>query len=82
MPGQAGFDFNKMISSLNTYTDAVKTYITALENKSTSGTVDLSTMFALQFQMQIMSQYIEAMSNVLSATHNEMMTMARATKGQ
>lgn len=79
---QTSFDFNQMIASLNVYVDAVKQYINELEQRATSGTVDLSQMFALQFQMQIMSQYIEAMSNVLSAAHQEMMTMARATKGQ
>lgn len=79
---QAGFDFNAMIDNLNVYVDAVKNYITQLEQKSTGGTVDLGQMFQLQFRMQIMSQYVEAMSNVLSAAHNNMMTMARATKGQ
>jgi hypothetical protein len=46
------------------------------------GEVSLATMFQLQFQMQIMSQYIEAVSNMLSALNSEMMTMARSIKGQ
>jgi hypothetical protein len=82
MAGPTSFDFNQMIRSLETYTSQVKNYIAELQKQSTTGTVDLSKMFALQFQMQIMSQYIEAMSNVLSATHQEMMSMARAVKGQ
>jgi hypothetical protein len=47
-----------------------------------SGSVDPAAMFQLQFRMQVMSQYIEACSNVLSAIHQQMMSMARATKGQ
>jgi hypothetical protein len=39
-------------------------------------------MFHIQFMMEMMSQYIEAVSNTLQAVHNEMITMARATKGQ
>jgi hypothetical protein len=47
-----------------------------------SGSVDPAVMFQLQIQMQVMSQYIEACSNVLSAIHQQIMSMARATKGQ
>jgi hypothetical protein len=47
-----------------------------------SGSMDPAAMFQLQFRMQLMSQYIEACSNVLSAIHQQMMSMARATKGQ
>ena len=79
--GAASFDFNQMIQGLDKYVQSVKTYLEQLES-ATGGTVDLSTMFNMQFHMQIMSQYIEAMSNTLSAVHNEMITMARATKGQ
>lgn len=75
------FDFNKMLSSLGTYVNNVQTYLNQLESAS-SGSVDMGTMFRMQFQMQVMSQYMEAVSNVLSAVNNEMITMARATKGQ
>lgn len=83
MPAQesASFDFEKMISGLQQYVTSVQTYLSELESK-TGGTVNLETMFNLQFRMQVMSQYVEAVSNVLSAVHNEMITMARATKGQ
>ena len=79
--GRASFDFDKMLKGLEDYVDSVKTYLHQLES-STGGTVNLATMFNMQFHMQIMSQYIEAVSNTLSAVHNEMVTMARATKGQ
>jgi hypothetical protein len=46
------------------------------------GSVSPAVMLQLQFQMQQMSQYIEAVSNTLSAIHQEMMSMARATKGR
>ena len=46
-----------------------------------SGSVSLQDMFRLQFSMQMMSQYIEAVSNIMSSSHSEMMTMARAVKG-
>ncbi len=39
-------------------------------------------MFELQIAMQTGSQYLEACSNVLSAVHQSMMSMARATKGR
>ena len=81
MSGAASFDFNKMISGMNQYVQSVHTYLSQLE-KASGGSVNLSTMFRMQFQMQIMSQYVEAVSNVLSAVNNEMMTMARAVKGQ
>lgn len=79
--GPASFNFNKMLQGLEKYVDSVKTYLSQLE-AATGGTVNLATMFNMQFHMQIMSQYIEAVSNTLSAVHNEMVTMARATKGQ
>jgi hypothetical protein len=44
--------------------------------------VNPSTMFNLQFHMQVMSQYLESASNTLSSIHNEMITLAHATKGQ
>jgi len=77
----ASFNFNKMLEGLGSYVKGVQTYLKKLEN-ATGGTVNLGTMFQMQFRMQIMSQYIEAVSNTLSAVHQEMMTMARATKGQ
>lgn len=75
------FDFNKMIEGLSAHVNLVKKYLDDL-NKSTTGDVNLGQMFKLQFHMQVMSQYIEATSNTLSAVHGEMITMARATKGQ
>ena len=77
----ASFNFNEMLSGLQKYVSSVQTYLSKLES-STSGTVSLGTMFSMQFQMQIMSQYISACSNVLTAAHSAMMTMASATKGQ
>jgi hypothetical protein len=79
--GKASFDFNAMLQGLGRYVEAVQSYLSKLES-STGGTVNLGTMFNMQFHMQIMSQYIEAVSNTLSACHNEMVTMARAVKGQ
>ncbi len=79
--GAASFDFTKMLSGLEKYVQSVKSYLSQLES-STGGTVNLGTMFNMQFHMQIMSQYVEAVSNTLSAVNNEMVTMARATKGQ
>lgn len=77
----ASFNFNKMLEGLSNYVQQVQTYLAQLES-ATGGTVDLGMMFNMQFHMQIMSQYIEAVSNTLSAVHQEMMSMARATKGQ
>jgi hypothetical protein len=82
MPDPTSFDFNQMIRSLEDHTKEVENYISEFQKQSTTGEVDLSKMFALQSQMQIMSQYIEAMSNVLSSVHNEMIAMLRAAKGQ
>jgi len=79
--GSASFNFAQMLQGLQRYVQSVQTYLSQLE-QATGGTVNLATMFNMQFHMQIMSQYIEAVSNTLSAVHNEMITMARATKGQ
>jgi len=79
--GPTSFNFDKMLTSLGNYVQNVQTYLNQLESAS-SGSVDMATMFRMQFQMQIMSQYTEAVSNTLSAVNNEMMTMARAVKGQ
>ena len=81
MGGGTSFNFNEMIAGLENYVQRVQSYLTQLEH-ATGGTVNLGVMFSLQFSMQIMSQYIEAVSNSLSAVHTEMITMARATKGQ
>ncbi|WP_213318818.1 DUF5407 family protein [Chlamydiifrater volucris] len=74
------FNFNEMLDGICKYVQGVQQYLTELET-STQGTVDLGTMFNLQFRMQILSQYVEAVSNVLTAVHTEMITMARAVKG-
>jgi flagellar biosynthesis chaperone FliJ len=79
--GGASFDFSAMLHGLTRYVNNVQSYLSKLES-ATSGTVNLGQMFQMQFQMQVLSQYIEAVSNTLSAVHNEMVTMARATKGQ
>jgi hypothetical protein len=79
--GPTGFNFDAMLQGLQRYVQGVQTYLSKLE-QSTGGNVDLGTMFKMQFHMQIMSQYVEAVSNTLSAVNNEMITMARATKGQ
>lgn len=79
--GGASFNFNEMLQGLQSYVSSVQQYLAKLEH-ATGGTVNLSTMFQLQFRMQIMSQYVEAVSNTLTAVHQEMMTMARSTKGQ
>lgn len=79
--GPAAFDFNKMIHGLESYVNAVQSKLSDLES-NTGGTVNLGTMFQMQMQMQLLSQYVEAVSNTMSAVHNEMITMARAIKGQ
>ena len=79
--GPAAFNFQKMIQGMGKYVQNVQQYLQQLESAS-GGTVNLATMFNMQFHMQVMSQYIEAVSNTMSAVHNEMMTMARAVKGQ
>lgn len=79
--GRTSFDFNKMIKGMGDYVENVKSQLSDLES-ATGGTVNLGRMFRMQFSMQVMSQYVEAVSNTLSAVNNEMMTMARAVKGQ
>jgi hypothetical protein len=74
------FNFTQMLQGLSKYVQSVQSYLSQLES-ATGGTVSLGLMFSMQFHMQIMSQYIEAVSNTLSAVHNEMITMARAVKG-
>ncbi|MEG0036892.1 MAG: DUF5407 family protein [Victivallaceae bacterium] len=80
MGSTTAFSFNDMLNGVTTYVKGVQQYLKELEN-STQGTVDLGTMFNLQFRMQILSQYMEAVSNVLTAVNTEMITMARAVKG-
>lgn len=75
------FNFSKMIDGLSAHVNLVQKYLADL-NKSTTGDVNLGQMFKLQFHMQVMSQYLEATSNVLTAVHTEMVKMAQATKGQ
>ncbi len=75
------FNFNQMLDGLNKYAESVQSYLSQLQSPS-SGTISLTLMFQMQFHMQILSQYCEAVSNTLSAVHSEMITMARATKGQ
>jgi hypothetical protein len=74
-------DFDQTVAALQQYQQQAQAALQELQTAS-SGGVTLGTMFHLQFQMQMMSQYIESVSNVLQAVHNEMITMAKATKGQ
>ena len=50
--------------------------------KKDNGTMNLSSMMELQFRMQMMSQYVEAVSNLMTEVHNAMMTLIRGIKGQ
>lgn len=75
------FNINGMISGMEKVAKNVQNYLQQLE-KASAGAIALGRMFHMQFMMEMMSQYIEAVSNVLQAIHSEMMTMARATKGQ
>lgn len=75
-------NFDQMLNGLQHYVANVQNYLSVLEQSaSTGGSVNIGVMFQLQFKMQIMSQFLEAVSNSLSAVHQEMITMARATKG-
>lgn len=76
-----GFDFSAMLQGLNSYTKGVQQYLSKLES-SKGSSVNLADMFTLQYKMQVLTQYTEAVSNTMSAVHNEMVVMARATKGQ
>jgi chromosome segregation ATPase len=78
----ASFDFNQMLADLQRYESQTDQAMQQLQDAGSSGSVNLATMFQLQSRMQVMSQYIESVSNTLSAIHNEMITMARATRGQ
>jgi chromosome segregation ATPase len=77
----ATYDFNQMLAGLRQYTSQVDQAMRQLQD-SGSGSVNLEAMFQLQFRMQAMSQYLETVSNTLSAMHSEMITMARAEQGQ
>lgn len=82
MPGSdASFNINKMLKILDTKIENVKSQLNKLET-STGGTVDLGTMFQMQFQMQLLSQYLETVSNTLTAINTEMINMAKGVKGQ
>jgi chromosome segregation ATPase len=78
----ATYDFNQMIAGLQQYTGQVDQAMQQVQEAGSGGNVNLGTVFQLQFRMQTMSQYIETVSNTLSAIHNEMITMARASQGQ
>lgn len=76
----SAFSFTDMLNGVCKYVKGVQDHLKELET-STQGTVDLGTMFNLQFRMQILSQYMESVSNILTAVNTEMLTMARAIKG-
>jgi hypothetical protein len=75
------FSFKDMIDHLGSVVAKVKGYLEELQSPD-GGNVDLGTMFKMQFHMQMMSQFVEACSSTLTAVHQEMMGMAKATKGQ
>lgn len=76
------FNFNKILDGLSTYVNNVQGYLNSLQSSGSSGAISLGRMFHMQFAMEMMSQYIEATSNMMQGIHTEMITMARATKGQ
>lgn len=76
----ASFNFKGLIDELGRFATKVKGYLSQLT--ADKGSVDLGTMFNMQFHMQMLSQFVEAASNTLTAVHNEMLSMAKATKGQ
>jgi hypothetical protein len=71
---------DELIAAIERHSAELKAKIDTL--KKSGGQIDPGAMFELQFAMQTMSQYMEACSNVMSALHQSMMSMARAVKGQ
>jgi hypothetical protein len=65
-----------MLAGLRQYTGQVDQSMQQPQDAGSGGSVNLETMFQLQFRTQTMSQYLETVSNTLSAMHNEMITMA------
>ena len=82
MTVDTSFSFKDMIDHLGAVVGKVKEYLNALQSSPEGGNVDLGVMFKMQFHMQMMSQFVEACSSTLTAVHQEMMGMAKATKGQ
>jgi len=71
------------LATLQGHQEAMEQQLAQLRKlDAAGGTADPAAMFELQIRMQTASQYIEACSNVMSAIHNEMIGLARATKGR
>lgn len=68
-------------SELESYESRVNELQQELENLSGSN-ISIAQEMKIQFQMQVLTQYIEAVSNTLSEVNQEMLTMANAVKGQ
>ena len=77
----AEINLTNMIAGLEKQVTRVQDYLTKLE-QSEGSSVNLSDMFRMQMAMQLMSQYTETTSNSMTAVHQLMMSMAKATKGQ
>jgi len=73
----------QILATLQSHQEAMEQQLAQLRKlDAAGGTVEPSVMFELQIKMQTASQYIEGCSNVMSAIHNEMISIARATKGR
>ena len=64
------------------YRQKIQELVAEIEAAEKDGHVGIGKMMELQMQMTMMSQYVEATSSVLQAMHQQMMSMARAVKGQ
>jgi hypothetical protein len=76
-------NFEDLQTGYHQNAEKIQAKIQELKDRATDGRgVDTQAMYELQIVMQTGSQYIEACSSVLSAVHQAMMSMAKATKGQ
>ena len=71
----AASNFSQLISGLGQSVDQIQQGLQQIQDNM-SGDISLGMMFQLQFAMQTMSQYIQSVSNVLTAINQELVAVA------
>jgi hypothetical protein len=74
----SGFSVQALFTLLNDATTSAKTKIIAIKNNRSS--ISIGDMFEMQMLMNHLSQLSEMSSNVVSASNQAILTMARGVK--
>ena len=75
---QVGLDFSYLVDAINSLSSVAKSKIASIRSQKSS--MSIADMFDLQMTMNMLSQFSEMSTDVISAVNTSIMSMARNVK--